>query len=113
MRTSALALTVVLLFACPLANAAPPPASDDHVPADTTVTAPVATAEVRCDELARELEARLEELRARTPADDVARVEAEEIGRVADELIAEGDLEVATALFREALALVTSPAPAP
>jgi hypothetical protein len=55
--------------------------------------------------LARRLDALLDERAAEAP-DDVALVEAQELGVVAEELRAEGEIPSAEALLEEAIALL-------
>lgn len=66
-------------------------------------------AERRCDDLSDLLDRRAAELRGIAGADTLAVVEAEEIRRVADEILAEGDADLAADLFSEALALLSPP----
>lgn len=81
----------------------------DAPPADATAppdaTAPSA-AEQRCNALADQFETQAAELRTRSRKDVVLFLEAIEIAEVADELVAEGDVELAASLFEEALALL-------
>ena len=88
------------------AGPAPPDSASWSVPVE-----PPSPAEQRCDDLAEALRLRAAEIRA-AGADTLSVVEAEEIGRVADDLVAEGELTLAEDLLREALALITPPKPA-
>jgi hypothetical protein len=76
-----------------------------EVPDSTAASA----AERRCDALADRFEALSAEIRSRAGDDDLTLLEAVEIVQVANELVAEGDAELAASLFEEALALLEPP----
>ncbi len=85
-------------------------------PADSAATAPATAAdpvERHCGELAAALERLAAEHRAAAAADSLLVVEAEEIARVADEILAEGDAVLARDLLTEALALLAPERAAP
>ena len=67
--------------------------------------------EQRCDDLADALRLRAADLRGAEGADTVSVVEAEEIARVADDFVTEGDYALAEDLLREALALIAAAEP--
>lgn len=81
--------------------------------ADEPEAAGAATAEQRYEELARAFEARAAEVRAESGEENVTLLEAEEIARVADEILAEDDPDLAAALLEEALTLLGAPRAGP
>ena len=83
------------------------------IPESSVVSVPFVPSppEKRCEDLFEAVHRRAAELRATAAVDTVSVVEAEEIALVADDLVAEGSLELAEDLLREALALI-APEPA-
>ncbi|MFN8178194.1 MAG: hypothetical protein U0167_09705 [bacterium] len=101
--TSLAAAALALLARGALADPPPPPAD---AAADSAETSP---GERRCDELADRLDKLAADVQAKRGDRDVALLEAREIAKVADELVAEGEADVAASLFEEALALLEPP----
>jgi hypothetical protein len=91
-------VAALALAGCPAAAAPPEPAPEDAPPASPE--------ERRYDELVHALETRAAARHARAGGPDVAAIEADEIARVAEELLAEGDADLAVMLLEEALALL-------
>ena len=79
-------------------------ASDSSAAPDSAVVS--SSTERHCDALADQLEARAAEVRERSGEENVLLLEALEIADVANELVAEGDVDSAALLFQEALALL-------
>lgn len=77
--------------------------------ADSTATALAETAEERFEALAASFEIALAEAGADLSFDEIAVLEAEAIAGVAEELLEEGDAELAAELLAEALALLAPP----
>ncbi len=102
------ALPLALVWVALAAGSA---SAEPDAPTEPPPDAAIAPEEMRCEELARRFEALLAQY-AQAPPDEVALVEAQEIGVVADELRAEGDLPSAEALFEEAIALLEGAEPA-
>ncbi|HMB67906.1 MAG TPA: hypothetical protein VKU85_01300 [bacterium] len=94
---------LTLLIAAPEARPAPEVAD----PAPSAPAAP----EVRFDGLLPRLEQALSAARADTGFDPVTLIEAEETAAVAEELLQEGEAEIAVQLLEQALALLPAPAP--
>jgi hypothetical protein len=67
--------------------------------------------EVRFDLLLPSLDAGLRAARSATAFDPVTLIEAEETAAVAEELLAEGESEVAVQLLEQAIALLPAPPP--
>jgi len=91
----------LLLLPSGVASAAP----------DADSSAPVvpSTPEERFEAMADSLDLALELVRTDPSFDEIAVLEAEEIAGVAEELLEEGDAELAVALMAEALSLVVPP----
>jgi hypothetical protein len=100
----AMALGAMAIVALPPAAAAPGKLAD---PAEAE---PPASAE-RFDALLPRLETALTAARADTAFDAVALIEAEETANVAEELLEEGEAEIAVTLLEQAIALLSAPPP--
>ena len=94
---------------CSVAASPAPP--DPHAAPDSTTAS--AAVEQRCDALADQFETRAAEVRERSGEEDLTLLEALEIAGVANELVAEGDVDTAASLFEEAIALLEPPEAAP
>ncbi len=105
-RTSTARIGACAAFAWIILPPAPVPARATDEPADAAAAPAEVPLEQRCGELAAALERLAGARRAAAGADSLAVVEAEEIARVADEILAEGDAALAHDLLEEALALL-------
>lgn len=99
MRVARAAAFALVLSVAAAARAQGAPADSAAAPAGDPV-------EQHCGVLAAALERLAAERRAAAGADSLVVVEAEEIARVADEILAEGDAILARDLLTEALALL-------
>lgn len=95
--------------AAPAAPASGPPDSASPAPADPAPV--VAEAEQRCDLLLVRLEGAIAAARGSSAVDPVALIEAEETAAVAEELLEEGEAEIAVELVEQAIALLPDAAP--
>jgi len=101
---------VAALGALAVITLAPGARSDPAEVADPAPSLPDAP-EVRFDVLLPRLESALTAARADTAFDAVALIEAEETAAVAEELLEEGEADIAVQLLEEAIALLPDPAP--